>query len=71
MIRFETVRQTVRLSGTENPVMRVSTPPAQAIRIEAAGVQGPRGRQGEQGPSGPQGEPGIATLPTIISGGFF
>jgi hypothetical protein len=71
VIRLETVRQTVRLSGTDNPVMRVSTPPAQAIRIESAGVQGPRGRQGEQGPIGQQGEPGIAQLPPVINGGFF
>jgi len=58
----------IRVSGTEQVRVRVSTVP---IAVRVLGLPGPTGAQGGAGPPGPQGPPGSLDAGIVIDGGNF
>lgn len=58
----------IRVSGTEQVRLRVSSSP---IAVRVLGMPGPTGATGEQGPQGLQGPPGNLDAGIIIDGGNF
>lgn len=58
----------IRVSGTEQVRLRVSSSP---ITVRVLGTPGPTGATGEQGPQGLQGPPGNLETGIVIDGGNF
>jgi hypothetical protein len=58
----------IRVSGTEQVRVRVTSVP---IAVRVLGLPGPTGAQGGAGPPGPQGPPGNLEMGIVIDGGNF
>ena len=58
----------IRVSGTEQVRVRVSTVP---IAVRVLGLPGPPGQSGVPGSPGPQGPPGSLDAGIVIDGGNF